>query len=99
MFSPLTGRPTCRAFVSRVRSRCRRTITRFERAAINGNGGGRALRRGCGADVGIGLALAAAAAPGRAHTSLPDYFEFNEIAPGTFSVVWRVPSVKGPPPL
>ena len=64
------------------------------------NGGGRALRRGCGADVGIGLALlAATAAPVRAHTSLPAYFEFNEIAPGTFSVVWRVPSVEGPPPL
>ena len=65
---------------------------------MNGGGGGRALRRGCGAAVGIGLALAAAAAPVRAHTSLPAYLEFSEIAPGTFSVVWRVPSVEGPPP-
>jgi len=33
-----------------------------------------------------------------AHTSLPAYLELNEVSSGTFSVIWRVPSVEGPPP-
>ena len=46
----------------------------------------------------IGLALLAFTAPVYAHTSLPAYLELNELAPGTFSVIWKVPTVEGPPP-
>ncbi len=48
--------------------------------------------------AGIGLLLALPAAPAQAHTSLPAYLGLNELAPGTFAVVWRVPAVEGPPP-
>ena len=46
----------------------------------------------------IGLLLLIAITPAQAHTSLPAYLELNELAPGTFSVIWRVPAVEGPPP-
>ena len=45
-----------------------------------------------------GLLLALPAVPARAHTSLPAYLGLTELAPGTFSVIWRVPAVEGPPP-
>ena len=46
----------------------------------------------------IGLLLSLPAAPAQAHTSLPAYLGLNELAPGTFSIIWRVPAVEGPPP-
>lgn len=55
----------------------------------------RCLRLGA---AGIGLLLALPAAPALAHTSLPAYLGLTELAPGTFSVIWRVPAVEGPPP-
>ena len=48
--------------------------------------------------VSVGLLLALPAAPARAHTSLPAYLGLNELAPGTFAVIWRIPAVEGPPP-
>ena len=48
--------------------------------------------------AGIGLLLALPAAPAQAHTSLPAYLGLNELAPGTFAVIWRVPAAEGPPP-
>ena len=48
--------------------------------------------------LGIALLLALPAAPAQAHTSLPAYLGLNELAPGTFSIIWRVPAVEGPPP-
>ena len=48
--------------------------------------------------VSAGLLLALPAAPARAHTSLPAYLGLNELAPGTFAVIWRIPAVEGPPP-
>jgi hydrogenase/urease accessory protein HupE len=34
----------------------------------------------------------------RAHTSLPGYLELQEISPGSFDLVWKVPTAEGPPP-
>ena len=48
--------------------------------------------------IGSGLLLALPVAPAQAHTSLPAYLGLSELAPGTFSVIWRVPAVEGPPP-
>ena len=48
--------------------------------------------------AGIGLIVLLSAVSARAHTSLPAYLELNEVAAGTFTVVWRVPAAEGPPP-
>lgn len=45
----------------------------------------------------IGLLLLTSVSPAEAHTSLPAYLELEEVAPGTFTVVWRLPAVEGPP--
>ncbi len=37
-------------------------------------------------------------ATARAHTSLPAYLELKETAPGSFGMLWRIPSAEGPPP-
>lgn len=49
------------------------------------------------AAIGLLLLLISVASV-QAHTSLPAYLELEEVAPGTFTVVWRVPAVEGPPP-
>ncbi len=48
--------------------------------------------------AGIGLLLLLSVGSAQAHTSLPAYLELSEVAPGTFTVVWRVPAVEAPPP-
>ncbi len=54
--------------------------------------------RGTRRCTGIALLLVISVATVQAHTSLPAYLELTEVAPGTFTVVWRVPAVEGPPP-
>ena len=49
-----------------------------------------------GAGVGL-LLLLTSVPPAGAHTSLPAYLELDEVAPGTFTVVWRLPAIEGPP--
>jgi hypothetical protein len=34
----------------------------------------------------------------RAHTSLPGYLALQETSPGSFDLVWKVPTAEGPPP-
>jgi hydrogenase/urease accessory protein HupE len=34
----------------------------------------------------------------RAHTSLPGYLALQETTPGSFDLVWKVPTAEGPPP-
>src|ERR1700733_2819871 len=33
-----------------------------------------------------------------AHTSLPGYLALQESSPGSFDLVWKVPTAEGPPP-
>jgi hypothetical protein len=42
--------------------------------------------------------LLVAAVPARAHTSLPGYLSLQETGPGSFDLVWKVPTAEGPPP-
>ena len=42
--------------------------------------------------------LLAAAVPSHAHTSLPGYLALQETGPGSFDLVWKVPTAEGPPP-
>jgi len=42
--------------------------------------------------------LLAAAGPAHAHTSLPGYLALQETGPGSFDLVWKVPTAEGPPP-
>jgi len=37
-------------------------------------------------------------APLRAHTSLPAYLDLQQKEPGTFEMLWRLPTAEGPPP-
>jgi hydrogenase/urease accessory protein HupE len=34
----------------------------------------------------------------RAHTSLPGYLSVQETSPGSFDIVWKLPTAEGPPP-
>jgi hypothetical protein len=43
--------------------------------------------------LGLGVSV-----PVQAHTSLPAYLELQEKAPGTFDMLWRLPTAEGPPP-
>lgn len=48
-----------------------------------------------------GLALSLvflATIPAHAHTSLPGYLALQETGPGSFDLVWKVPTAEGPPP-
>jgi hydrogenase/urease accessory protein HupE len=38
------------------------------------------------------------AQPVAAHTSLPGYLAMQETSPGSFNLVWKVPTAEGPPP-
>src|SRR5580658_1261568 len=42
--------------------------------------------------------LLLAAIPAHAHTSLPGYLALQETGPGSFDLVWKVPTAEGPPP-
>ena len=42
--------------------------------------------------------LLVAAVPAHAHTSLPGYLALQETGPGSFELVWKVPTAEGPPP-
>jgi len=44
------------------------------------------------------LFLVLGGAPLRAHTSLPAYLDLQQKAPGTFEMLWRLPTAEGPPP-
>jgi hydrogenase/urease accessory protein HupE len=43
-------------------------------------------------------ALCFAVIPAHAHTSLPGYLALQETSPGSFDLVWKVPTAEGPPP-
>ena len=48
--------------------------------------------------VGAGGVLRVSEVPAGAHTTLPAYLELTEVVAGSFELVWRVPTVEGPPP-
>jgi hydrogenase/urease accessory protein HupE len=47
--------------------------------------------------LGLGIIFLVAAEV-QAHTSLPGYLSLQETSPGSFDLVWKVPTAEGPPP-
>jgi hypothetical protein len=59
---------------------------------------GRIRGRGSCACLLVLSVLFLAVVPAHAHTSLPGYLALQETGPGSFNLVWKVPTAEGPPP-
>jgi hypothetical protein len=59
--------------------------------------GGIRGRGSCACGLVLSL-LFLAVVPAHAHTSLPCYLALQETGPGSFDLVWKVPTAEGPPP-